>query len=237
MKRFISATIAVLCLASLSSCGVKKETYESVVAEASQANENLESVNAELESANASAESFSNAYDSMSNEYAEYKESMSEYEGLSADEAQAREIQAQSIAESSRVAASEAESASIAESQAAEAASIAASQEAEKVGYDTGITYDQLARTPDQYKGQKVKFRGKVVQVIEGDTEVSIRLATKGSYDDILYCQYDKTIVSSRVLEDDTITIYGMALGTISYESTMGGQITIPAVAVDRIDQ
>ena len=29
------------------------------------------------------------------------------------------------------------------------------------------------------YKGQKVKFYGRVIQVLEGDREVDIRLATK----------------------------------------------------------
>lgn len=37
------------------------------------------------------------------------------------------------------------------------------------MGNDTGITYDQLARNPDDYLFEKVKFRGKVVQVMEGD--------------------------------------------------------------------
>lgn len=47
-----------------------------------------------------------------------------------------------------------------------EAAAAKAAEEAQ--GYETGITYDQLARTPDDFKGKKVKFTGKVVQVIEG---------------------------------------------------------------------
>lgn len=45
------------------------------------------------------------------------------------------------------------------------------------------------------------------------------------------------SIVPSRVLEHDYITIYGVSVGVISYDSTMGGKITIPGVAVDKIDQ
>ena len=116
-----------------------------------------------------------------------------------------------------------------------EAAEIAAAEEA--AGYETGITYDQLARTPDDFKGKKVKFSGKVVQVIEGDGETDLRIAVSGDYDTILYAAYDSSIVSSRVLEDDYITIYGVFWGNYSYQSTFGGQITIPAVLVDRIDQ
>lgn len=113
-----------------------------------------------------------------------------------------------------------------------------AEEEAEKAkGYETGITYDQLARTPDDFEGKKVKFYGKVLQVIEGDDSVQIRLAVDDNYDTVLFGEYLSSTVSSRVLEDDYITIYGTSVGTISYKSTMGGQITIPGVYIERIDQ
>lgn len=120
-------------------------------------------------------------------------------------------------------------------------ASLAAQEQAaaeeEAQGYETGITYDQLARTPDEYKTKKVKFSGKVVQVIEGDTSNQIRLAVNNDYDKIILAEYPTNIVSSRILDDDKITIYGTSVGTISYKSTLGGTITIPGVYVDKIDQ
>ena len=116
-----------------------------------------------------------------------------------------------------------------------EAAAAKAAEEAQ--GYETGITYDQLARTPDDFKGKKVKFTGKVVQVIEGSGSIQIRLSVNDNYDTILFGQYDSSIVGSRVLEDDHITIYGTSAGTISYQSTMGGTITIPGVSIEKIDQ
>ena len=116
-----------------------------------------------------------------------------------------------------------------------EAAAAKAAEEAQ--GYETGITYDQLARVPDDFEGKKVKFTGKVVQVIEGSGSIQIRLAVDDNYDTILFGQYDSSIVSSRVLEDDHITIYGTSTGTISYQSTMGGTITIPGVLIEKIEQ
>ena len=89
----------------------------------------------------------------MQQEYAAYKEKMKPYEELDEAEAEARKIEAEKIAEQKK--ADE-------EKAAAEAAAAKAAEEAQ--GYETGITYDQLARTPDQYKGKKVKFYGKVVQ-------------------------------------------------------------------------
>ena len=124
--------------------------------------------------------------------------------------------------------------------QAADAAVSAQEQaaaEEEAQGYETGISYDQLARTPDDYLSKKVKFSGKVIQVMEGDTSTQIRLAVNDDYDTVLLAEYSKSIVSSRILEDDHITIYGTSVGTISYKSTLGGTITIPGVYVDKIDQ
>lgn len=102
--------------------------------------------------------------------------------------------------------------------------------------YDNDITYDNLARTPDDYEGKAVKFKGTVLQVIDGTDEVDIRLAVNDDYDDVLFCGYDPSITSQRVLENDTITIYGISANLYSYESTLGGVITIPAVWVQYIE-
>lgn len=119
----------------------------------------------------------------------------------------------------------------------AAAAEKAEAEEKERMGYDTGITYDQLARTPDDYIFEKVKFRGKVVQVMEGDGVTQIRLAVNDDYDQILFAEFDASVVDSRILEDDTITIRGLSSGLITYDSTMGGSISIPGVTVEEIEQ
>jgi hypothetical protein len=119
----------------------------------------------------------------------------------------------------------------------AEAKAKAEAEEAERIGYDTGITYDQLARTPDDYLAEKVKFRGTVIQVMEGDGVTQIRLAVNDDYDNILLGEFDATVVDSRILEDDTITIRGLSTGLITYESTMGGSISIPGVSIEQVEQ
>lgn len=117
-----------------------------------------------------------------------------------------------------------------------EAAAEKLAEEKEKKGYDTGISYKDLARNPEDYIGEKVKFKGNVVQVMEGDGEVQIRLAVGGDYNNIIYCVYDSSIVSSRVLEDDYITVMGISSDLITYTSTIGGEITIPSMLVEKID-
>lgn len=114
-----------------------------------------------------------------------------------------------------------------------EAAAAKAAEEAK--GYETGITYDQLARTPDEHKGKKVKFSGKVLQVSEGIL-VTIRLAINDNYDTVIMGQYLGSIVSSRVLEGDHITIYGTSDGIYTYEAISGASITVPLIDVEKID-
>lgn len=99
----------------------------------------------------------------------------------------------------------------------------------------TDVDYDDLARTPDGYVGDKVTASGEVVQVIEGDDQIDLRIAVNDDYDTIIYVYYDPDIVASRILEGDYVTYYGVSQGLYSYESTMGGKITIPLVHVQKI--
>lgn len=228
-KRFLITAIVCITLSGCSS-GVTQEQYESVSSAASIAESQKESLSSEFESLDSDMQA-------LKAEYSAYKESMAQYEGLAEAEVNARKIEAESKAAMESIAM---ESSKAAEEQAAQAskeaeeASIAAE---EAKGYETGITYDQLARTPDDYVGQKVKFSGKVIQVMEGSGKVQIRLAVNKDYDTVLYGEYKKDIISSRVLENDIITVYGTSIGLLSYQSTMGGTITIPSIKIDKIDQ
>ncbi len=119
----------------------------------------------------------------------------------------------------------------------AEAAKKAAAEEAEaKKGYETGITYNQLARTPDDYEGKKVKFTGEVVQMLDGGSEINLRVAVNSDYDRILYVYYPISLTKTRVLNNDIVTVYGISEGLYTYQSTMGGDITIPLIKVEKIE-
>lgn len=105
-----------------------------------------------------------------------------------------------------------------------------------KKGYDSGITYDQLAREPKNYIGKKIKFSGKVLQVTKEDSIISIRLAVDGDYKKVILVNYAPSIVSKNVLEDDQITVSGLSAGEISYTATSGAKITIPGMVANYID-
>ena len=72
--------------------------------------------------------------------------------------------------------------------------------------------------------------------MIEGDSEINLRVAVNDDYDKVVLVYYPKTLLSKRVLEDDQITLYGTSRGLYTYESTMGGEITIPLIEIDKLD-
>lgn len=111
-----------------------------------------------------------------------------------------------------------------------------AKEEQEKNKYNTELTYDEIARNPEQTLLKDCKFKGEVVQVLEGDGTNNLRVAINGDYDKMMLVEYDPSILDSRILEKDNVTLYGKSAGTTSYTSTMGQKITIPAISADKID-
>ena len=99
------------------------------------------------------------------------------------------------------------------------------------------LNYKAVARDPDAYVSKLITFSGKVIQVMEGDDSLThYRVASKGSYDDVVYVEYTRPEGASRVLEDDRVTVYGVCYGVYSYNSTMGGKITIPSCVATQIN-
>lgn len=107
-------------------------------------------------------------------------------------------------------------------------------EEEKKKGYDTGITFENLARNPKNYMYKKVKFKAKVIQVIRGKVE-QYRVAIDNDYKKVILVEYiNKT--GSNILENDKILLMGVSDGEITYESTLHAKITIPKVLADSIE-
>ena len=101
--------------------------------------------------------------------------------------------------------------------------------------FRSDVSYDEIARHPNDYDGELLTFSGEVAQVIESDGMTELRIAVDGDYDDIIYGIYDNRILDSRLLEDDKIQFYGESCGIISYQSTLGATISIPSISIYKI--
>lgn len=102
------------------------------------------------------------------------------------------------------------------------------------------ISYKDLSRTPDAYMDEYVKFSGTVVQVCYEATSSlyysTYRVATSGSYGDVVYIYVDNYGSGSRILEDDKITFYGTYGGLYTYTTVLGDSLTIPSVYVEYLE-
>ena len=139
-------------------------------------------------------------------EYAEYKSKMQPYENMQLAEKEKKEADEK------------------------------AKKEEEAKGYDTGITYDELARNPDKNKGKKVTFTGTVIQVIRGNGEDQFRVRVNNDYKKIIFVSYIPKSGENKILENDKVVVRGVSVGEISYKSTMGGKISIPGITAHSIE-
>ena len=97
------------------------------------------------------------------------------------------------------------------------------------------LPYKDIERNPKTYKGQKAKVTGKVIQAQEGWFD-SVTLRVQDSNSNIWYVTYTMGKNESRILEKDTVTVYGICDGVETYTTILGGSVTIPAIEAKYID-
>lgn len=155
----------------------------------------------------------------------------------SADEAEKEKESKESADKEEQEAALKAANEKAAQEAAAKAAAEKAAQDAADKDPNTyqSLPYDEMARNGDNHKGEKLQINGKVIQVIDSDKGTAqLRVATRDGYDDVYYIEIPASQWKThRLLEDDVITFYGKVYGLLSYDSTMGGKITVPAMTVN----
>lgn len=217
MKKSIIVILLTACL-FLSGCsGVSQEEYNSLLEE----NARLQEENGELSETGAqllgTMSSLKEQFDTLTSDYEKLKEEAQPFLELSEAERQA-EMARLEKEEAERKAQEEAER-----------------LEEEAKGYETGITFEDISRSPDTYKGKKVKFTGTILQIIEGYVYNEARMSTNGKYDDVIYINYNTSIIDVRLLQNDEITVYGTFSGLYTYETIVGGSVTLPKINVDII--
>ncbi len=93
------------------------------------------------------------------------------------------------------------------------------------------VSYTDIERNPDNYKGKNVKVQGEVIQVYEGwFNSVTLRIESE---EGIWYVTYKRSENESRILENDIITAYGECTGVETYKALLGNSITIPSMTME----
>jgi hypothetical protein len=71
---------------------------------------------------------------------------------------------------------------------------------------------------------------------MSGINENVYRISSKGRYDDVVYVRIKSSNITTPILEDDMVTVYGTYDGNYTYTAIFGQSITIPSVIAERID-
>lgn len=100
----------------------------------------------------------------------------------------------------------------------------------------TKKSYDEIARNPNSYQSQKITFRGKVVQVVEGTGGDNVyRVAVDSDSNCMFYVEYSLPSGASRILKNDIVTLKGTYFGIYTYQTTLGGSVSVPALLATEI--
>lgn len=238
--KYIVIGIVCICIGWIIANNSSTKDYNKLVDDYNELAKNYEENKVEVSTLNAELES-KNSQLSEANEKVKNAEpwfKMSEEEQRKIEEENARiEAERKAKEEAERKAKEEEEARKQKEAEEEAARKQKEEEEAarkeEQQGYNTGITYDQLARDEQNYWFKKVTFKGKVLQVQEGTDENVIRLAVDGNYDKVLLVRHLNPRVGDRILDKDWITVRGIFNGLESYTSVLGAQITLPTVLCD----
>jgi len=109
------------------------------------------------------------------------------------------------------------------------------SDDANPAVYNTGIAYENLTHNTDNNGGEKVSLSEIFIQVLDDASCSQYRLAFN-DYDNVALIEIPEKLLDPRVLKDDILTIYGEFQETVPYELTMGGDITVSAIVVDKFE-
>lgn len=97
------------------------------------------------------------------------------------------------------------------------------------------VTYDQIARNPDDYQDSEVKLSGQVMQVQNAHNGSVVLLWLNDDPDQLVMVGINKDYMpdNGNILEDDEITVYGTGDGTQKYDTTSGAKNEVPFVRAD----
>ena len=106
---------------------------------------------------------------------------------------------------------------------------------AENWAEQNSVSYSDLFRNIDLLEGDRYRFTGKVIQVLDAENdEFQMRISItrdRSSWSDPVMVYH----TGVRILEDDFVRFIGVIIGPLTYESALGAQITVPSIIAERI--
>lgn len=120
-----------------------------------------------------------------------------------------------------------------AEEKAKQEAEEQAKAEAEAHKYETGLTWEDIARNGKV--GTYGKFEGKILQVMNGTGFKQYRIAINDDYNTIMLVEVQNGVAKETLLEDDYVYFKGYSMGQYTYTTVLGSKLTIPSFEAEEI--
>ena len=109
------------------------------------------------------------------------------------------------------------------------------------------VDYSTLARNPDNYKGDHLKYTGQVIQVLDSKsvfnktTTLRVNVTAEDNqfaeggklWKDTIICAVTIPEGGDRILENDVIDLYGVCEGLYTYETVLGNNESIPRIDIE----
>lgn len=208
------------------------KNYDSLIKE----NSKIEALQQTIENNNNELNDNANEISKLETEINTLKEKVEEaapWFEMKEDERKAEEerlaAEKEAKAEEERLAKEKAE----AEAKAQKEAEEQAKKEAEAHKYETGLTWEQIAR--DGMIGTLGQFEGRIIQVMDAEGYTQYRVAINDNSDNIMLVEITDDLKNETLLEDDYIYFKGTSMGTMTYTTVLGAEMTIPAFVADEI--
>ena len=101
--------------------------------------------------------------------------------------------------------------------------------------HDPDFDYEQCLRYPEEYIETKYTLKGKVAQTLGDRSDgFQIRFAVLGNVNEIIYLFVNED-PGYNILEGDWLIVDSIMKGTVTYESILGQEITIPAAVAENV--
>ena len=94
--------------------------------------------------------------------------------------------------------------------------------------YSSSFDYEDIERNPGRHKDEKIRFEGKILQVVEGTYGATYRITSGGSGSNVFLVTYTRPEGTERFLQDDTVCVYAVFEELKTYSSTFDKSVTAP---------
>ena len=100
------------------------------------------------------------------------------------------------------------------------------------------LSFDEMARTPQQYFMKQVRVHGRVIEIQDANNEVTIQVnisTNELDFRENILILYSRSRSEPRLFDGDVVDVRGVFRGLITYTSVLGVQLNMPAVTAEEL--